>query len=180
MSPEGNFSVSLRAVRKSFASGVDALDGLDVKIWPREFVSFLGPSGCGESTALRIIAGLSEPTSGRVEWPPVQAAQERSPAQLAPAQLAPAQLAPAQPATARARSAIGIVFQEPTLMPWSTVARNVRLPLDLQGEAVTEADARVAAALAHVGLAQFAEAYPRELSGGMKMRAAIARALVAE
>jgi len=175
MSPEGNFAVSLRAVRKSFASGVDALDGLDVKIWPREFVSFLGPSGCGKSTALRIIAGLSEPTSGRVEWPPAQAAQERSPAQLAPAQLAPA-----QPATARARSAIGIVFQEPTLMPWSTVARNVRLPLDLQGEAVTEADARVAAALAHVGLAQFAEAYPRELSGGMKMRAAIARALVAE
>src|SRR5882672_5911912 len=167
MSPEGNFAVSLRAVRKSFASGVDALDGLDVKIWPREFVSFLGPSGCGKSTALRIIAGLSEPTGGRVEWPP---------AQPAPAQENP----PAQPTTARARSAIGIVFQEPTLMPWSTVARNVRLPLDLQGEAVTEADARVAAALAHVGLAQFADAYPRELSGGMKMRAAIARALVAE
>src|SRR5882757_6370069 len=170
MSPEGNFAVSLRAVRKSFASGVEALDGLDVNIWPREFVSFLGPSGCGKSTALRIIAGLSEPTSGRVEWPPAQPAQENPPVQ-------PAQV---QPTVARARSAIGIVFQEPTLMPWSTVARNVRLPLDLQGEAVTQADARVAAALAHVGLAQFAEAYPRELSGGMKMRAAIARALVAE
>src|SRR6266545_2282851 len=98
MPTEGNFAVSLRAVRKSFASGVDALDGLDVKIWPGEFVSFLGPSGCGKSTALRIIAGLSEPTSGRVEWPPAQPA----PAQENP----PAQLAPAQLATARARSAI--------------------------------------------------------------------------
>jgi NitT/TauT family transport system ATP-binding protein len=156
MSPERPFAVSLRGVRKSFANGVEALDGLDVSIRPREFVSLLGPSGCGKSTALRIIAGLSEPTSGRVEWP-----QE-------------------QPVTGRTGSAIGIVFQEPTLMPWSTVARNVRLPLDLQGEAVAEADARVKAALEHVGLAQFADAYPRELSGGMKMRAAIARALAAE
>src|SRR3954470_12196893 len=158
MSPAGNFAVSLRAIRKSFANGVEALDGLDVNIWPREFVSFLGPSGCGKSTALRIIAGLSEPTSGSVLWPSIQD----------------------KPPTTRARSEIGFVFQEPTLMPWSTVARNVRLPLDLQGEAVMEADARAKAALAHVGLDQFADAYPRELSGGMKMRASIARALVAE
>src|SRR6266403_111619 len=100
MSPERNFAVSLRAVRKSFASGVDALDGLDVNIWPGEFVSFLGPSGCGKSTALRIIAGLSEPTSGRVEWPQADAASAASPRR------------------------IGFVFQEPTLMPWATVAAN--------------------------------------------------------
>jgi NitT/TauT family transport system ATP-binding protein len=148
--------VSLRGVAKSFASGVAALDGLDVDIRPQEFVSLLGPSGCGKSTALRIIAGLSDPTAGIVDWP-----QE-------------------QEGTDGARAAIGIVFQEPTLMPWSTVARNVRLPLDLQGQPVAEADARVKAALDHVGLAQFADAYPRELSGGMKMRAAIARALAAE
>src|SRR5712671_5120547 len=108
-------AVSLRAVGKRYANGVVALDRLDLDVRPGEFVSLLGPSGCGKSTALRIIAGLSEPTSGAVIWPPAQAAQERSPAQLAPAQLAPA-----QPATARASSAIGIVFQEPTLMPWST------------------------------------------------------------
>src|SRR3954453_20252373 len=102
MSPAGNFAVSLRAIRKSFASGVDALDGLDVTIGPREFVSFLGPSGCGKSTALRIIAGLSEPSSGGVEWPPAQPApaQKNPPAQLAPAR--PGQV---QPTTARARSA---------------------------------------------------------------------------
>ena len=161
MSPEGTIAVSLRGVRKSFGNGVEALDGLDVTIRPKEFVSLLGPSGCGKSTALRIIAGLSEPTSGSVEWPLAQ----------------PTAL---EPANDSAGSAIGIVFQEPTLMPWSTVARNVRLPLDLQGEQVAKADARVKTALEHVGLTLFADAYPRELSGGMKMRVAIARALVAE
>jgi NitT/TauT family transport system ATP-binding protein len=156
MSADRPIAVSLHGVCKTFASGVEALAGLNVTVRPREFVSLLGPSGCGKSTALRIIAGLSEPTGGSIEWPQ------------------------AQPVTGCAGSAIGIVFQEPTLMPWSTVAHNVRLPLDLQGEAVAAADARVQAALDHVGLAQFAEAYPRELSGGMKMRAAIARALAAE
>src|SRR5262249_62268731 len=154
MSLRASFAVSLRGVRKSFANGVEALAGLTVDIRPQEFVSLLGPSGCGKSTALRIIAGLSEPSSGRIEWP-----VEEAPA-------------------GGSRPEIGIVFQEPTLMPWSTVARNVRLPLDLHGEAVAQANARVDAALEHVGLAQFADAFPRELSGGMKMLAAIARALV--
>src|SRR5258706_15357965 len=109
MSPEGNFAVSLRAVRKSFASGVDALDGLDVNIWPREFVSLLGPSGCGKSTALRIIAGLSEPSRGAVAW--------------------------RDGADARRGigTGLGFVFQEPTLMPWTTVFSNVFLPLKLAG-----------------------------------------------
>jgi NitT/TauT family transport system ATP-binding protein len=146
-------AVSLRAVGKRYANGVVALDRLDLDVRLGEFVSLLGPSGCGKSTALRIIAGLSAPTSGEVIWP-----------------------RPDAPASERE---IGFVFQEPTLMPWTTVAGNVRLPLDLQGIDVTAAP-RVAAALARVGLTDFADVYPRELSGGMKMRVSIARALVTE
>ena len=145
--------VALRGVSKTFANGVTALDRLDLAVQPGEFVTLLGPSGCGKSTALRIIAGLSEPSSGVVEWPSGRAPTERRD--------------------------IGFVFQEPTLMPWASVAGNVRLPLDLQ-HAETDAPPRLAAALERVGLEGFAAAYPRELSGGMKMRVAIARALVTE
>jgi NitT/TauT family transport system ATP-binding protein len=147
-------AVSLRDVSKSYANGVVALDRLDLDVRPGEFVSLLGPSGCGKSTALRIIAGLSEPTGGSVIWP--------------------------RPDTAQKAREIGFVFQEPTLMPWATVAGNVRLPLDLQHVDAAAADPRVEAALARVGLADFASVYPRELSGGMKMRVSIARALVTE
>ena len=144
--------VTLRSVDKVFDTGVVALEGLTVDIRPGEFVSLLGPSGCGKSTALRLIAGLTEPTSGQIEWP------ER---------------------TKTAGHVVGFVFQEPTLMPWATVRANVNLPLKLQG-ATSTARPRVEAALAQVGLTTFAESYPRELSGGMKMRASIARALVTE
>src|SRR6266545_2132216 len=147
-------AVSLRAVGKRYANGVVALDRLDLDVRPGEFVSLLGPSGCGKSTALRIIAGLSESTSGAVIWP--------------------------RPNTPQGAREIGFVFQEPTLMPWTTVAGNVRLPLDLQHVDAATAAPRVAAALARVGLADFADVYPRELSGGMKMRVSIARALVTE
>ena len=146
--------VTLRGVGKTFASGVVALERLDLDVRPGEFVSLLGPSGCGKSTALRLIAGLSEPTQGVIEWRRAQGASGE-------------------------RHALGFVFQEPTLMPWATVAANVRLPLKLKGLAAT-AQPRVDAALARVGLAGFAGSYPRELSGGMKMRASIARALVTE
>jgi NitT/TauT family transport system ATP-binding protein len=146
--------VTLRGVGKTFASGVVALDGLDLDVRPGEFVSLLGPSGCGKSTALRLIAGLSEPTQGVIEWRRAQGASGE-------------------------RHALGFVFQEPTLMPWATVAANVRLPLKLKGLGAT-AQPRVDAVLARVGLAGFAGSYPRELSGGMKMRASIARALVTE
>jgi NitT/TauT family transport system ATP-binding protein len=147
--------VTLSSVGKVFASGVVALDRLNLDVWPGEFVSLLGPSGCGKSTALRLIAGLSAPTSGKIEWLAAQGANDKGP------------------------HGIGFVFQEATLMPWATVAANVRLPLKLQGLAPT-AQPRVDAALARVGLSAFAERYPRELSGGMKMRTSIARALVTE
>jgi NitT/TauT family transport system ATP-binding protein len=154
MTVSGPPIVALSGVGKTFANDVRALDRLDFAVHAGEFVSLLGPSGCGKSTALRIIAGLTEPTSGRVEWPN-------------------------QSNGAAARD-IGFVFQEPTLMPWTTVAGNVRLPLRLAGLDDAAARSRVAAALDRVGLAGFAGAYPRELSGGMKMRVSIARALVTE
>ena len=151
----GRAVVALDGVGKTFANGVVALDRLSLEVRDGEFLSLLGPSGCGKSTALRIIAGLSEPTSGRVAWREASAADGAHPRR------------------------IGFVFQEPTLMPWATVAANVRLPLKLRG-VDPSAQARVDAALERVGLAGFAQSYPRELSGGMKMRTSIARALVTE
>jgi NitT/TauT family transport system ATP-binding protein len=147
--------VALRGVAKTFPNGTQALAGLDFEVRRGEFVSLLGPSGCGKSTALRIIAGLSEPSAGVVEWPNRADKAER-------------------------RGRIGFVFQEPTLMPWANVRDNVRLPFRLAGAAGGEAAARVEAALERVGLASFSRAYPRELSGGMRMRVSIARALVTE
>jgi NitT/TauT family transport system ATP-binding protein len=148
--------VALHGVAKTFANGVQALDGLDLDVRPGEFVSLLGPSGCGKSTALRLIAGLSEPSRGSITWGVDGLA-----------------------AGPRGRD-IGFVFQEPTLMPWTTVTKNVALPLTLHHMPAGDAGPRVAAALERVGLAAFATAYPRELSGGMKMRVSIARALVME
>jgi NitT/TauT family transport system ATP-binding protein len=152
-SPGAGVAVSLRGVSKTYDSGVLALGPIDLEVREGEFVSLLGPSGCGKSTALRLIAGLSAPTSGTVGVVHHDAQPGRS---------------------------IGFVFQEPTLMPWTSVRENVRLPLKLAHVPQDEADARVGAALAQVGLAEFADAYPRELSGGMKMRVSLARALVTD
>jgi NitT/TauT family transport system ATP-binding protein len=143
--------VSLRGVKKTFANGTTALAALDLDIRPGEFVSLLGPSGCGKSTALRILAGLADVTSGRVEWP--GSAEDDH------------------------RSEIGFVFQEPTLMPWADVTDNIWLPLRLRGVSRRAAASTIKECLALVGLSGFEHAYPRELSGGMKMRVSIARAL---
>ncbi len=146
--------VALRGVGKAFSNGTLALRGLDLEVRQGEFLSLLGPSGCGKSTALRIIAGLSGQTQGSVEWAAASAHSRRGD--------------------------IGFVFQEPTLMPWTTVFNNVRLPLKLAGVAADKARERVNAVLERVGLAKFSSVYPRELSGGMRMRVSIARALVTE
>jgi NitT/TauT family transport system ATP-binding protein len=147
-------AVRLANVTKTFSNGVHALGPFDLSIGAGEFVSLLGPSGCGKSTALRLIAGLAPPSSGRVEL--VGHAQ------------------------ANARRSIGFVFQEPTLMPWATVWDNVFLPLRLQRRSRADAGAIIGAALDSVGLSDFANVYPRELSGGMKMRVSLARALVTD
>jgi NitT/TauT family transport system ATP-binding protein len=146
--------VRLEQVGKTFANGTVALAGLELAVGEHEFVSLLGPSGCGKSTALRLIAGLGRPSAGQIRW------ADRT--DEAPA----------------GRRDIGFVFQEPTLMPWATVWGNVHLPLRLGRVGRRSAAQKVAAALAMVGLDGFERAYPRELSGGMKMRVSIARALV--
>src|SRR5579872_6540658 len=148
-------AVDLRGVVKAYDNGLVALGPIDLAVRRGEFVSLLGPSGCGKSTALRVIAALSAATSGTVRV--------------------------ARPAvTENGRHPIGFVFQEPTLMPWTTVRENVRLPLKLARVASSQANARVDEALARVGLSEFADSYPRELSGGMKMRVSLARALVTD
>jgi NitT/TauT family transport system ATP-binding protein len=142
--------VTLVGVGKEFKNGVVALARFDLCVRAGEFLSLLGPSGCGKSTALRLIAGLDHATSGKIEW--------------------------ARPAATR--PSIGFVFQDPTLMPWASVESNVFLPLRLEGWSFRGALSRVDEALCLVGLADFKKAVPRELSGGMKMRVSIARALV--
>ncbi|MEH2511018.1 NitT/TauT family transport system ATP-binding protein [Nitrobacteraceae bacterium AZCC 1564] len=146
--------IQLRDVTKVYDNGVFALGPLDLNVEAGEFISLVGPSGCGKSTLLRIIAGLSTPTHGVVNV----ARSKRD----------------------HSKHNIGFVFQEPTLMPWATVSDNVQLPLKLSHVASDQSEVRVSGALQDVGLAEFADAYPRELSGGMKMRVSLARALVTD
>jgi NitT/TauT family transport system ATP-binding protein len=141
--------LSIDHVDKVFGQNVVALRDMTLSVRQGDFISLLGPSGCGKSTVLRLIAGLMQPTRGRVRWE-----------------------------DATARDTLGVVFQEPTLMPWSTVADNVWLPLRLKGKSRKDVLPDIEEALATVGLTGFEDAYPRELSGGMKMRVSIARALV--
>ncbi|WP_429930733.1 ABC transporter ATP-binding protein [Agrobacterium vitis] len=147
--------VMLTGVSKVFSSGTVALSNMSLTVEAGEFVSLLGPSGCGKSTALRIIAGLGGISSGTVDWPSSRINAKGLP-----------------------EGDISFVFQEPTLLPWQTVFGNVYLPLRLQGISKAAATSTVLETLDTVGLKDFAGAYPRQLSGGMKMRVSIARALV--
>lgn len=147
--------VVMKDVSKSFSSGTLALSEMSLTVEGGEFISLLGPSGCGKSTALRIISGLGDVTSGSIDWPSSRINAKGLP-----------------------EGDISFVFQEPTLMPWQTVFGNVYLPLRLKGVSKAKATDAIMVALETVGLKDFANAYPRELSGGMKMRVSIARALV--
>jgi NitT/TauT family transport system ATP-binding protein len=147
--------VALRQAGKRFSNGTLAVKDFNMVIERHSFASLLGPSGCGKSTVLRMIAGLREPSAGTIDWPDATS-----------------------DAGGRPIRDLGFVFQEPTLMPWATAIKNVMLPLDLARIAKSEAVARAREALVDVGLAGFENAYPRELSGGMKMRVSLARAIV--
>jgi len=147
--------VAASGADKVYANGTQALVPVDLVVESGEFVTLLGPSGCGKTTLLNLIAGLVAPTHGSLSWWGGDYAATGGPGRR-----------------------VGFVFQSPTLMPWARVLANVRLPLDLAGTDKANASAEAAAALRLVGLADFSRHLPRELSGGMQMRASIARALV--
>ncbi|TGA95817.1 ATP-binding cassette domain-containing protein [Streptomyces sp. MZ04] len=141
------------AVTRTFGRGtkaVDALGPVDLKIAPGEFTCIVGPSGCGKSTLLRIAAGLLRPSKGQLK---IRTADPRPAA---------------------------MIFQDYGIYDWKTVQANVRFGLDIQKTPRREANARATALLTRLGLADFADAYPATLSGGMRQRVAIARALAVE
>lgn len=152
---DGRPLVSIRHVSKRFGNGTLAVHDVNLSLGAGEFISLLGPSGCGKSTLLRMIAGLGDPSSGTIEWPTTK-----------------------HSASGKPERDLGFVFQDPTLMPWANALANVMMPLTLKGVRRADAEARAAEMLALVGLKGFEKSYPRELSGGMKMRVSIARGLV--
>jgi NitT/TauT family transport system ATP-binding protein len=150
-----NQLIQVDQVRLEYPGPIFALEGVNLRIERGQFVSLLGPSGCGKSTILRLLAGLLRPSDGQVL------------------------VAGESPAVARNVSTpMSFVFQDPTLLPWRTVRDNVRLPLELNGAGNIDGDAAVAEAVARVGLSEFASRLPTQLSGGMRMRVSLARALV--
>ena len=144
--------IGLDGVGKWFRDGAVALDGISLNVERGEFVTFLGPSGCGKSTLLKLVSGLSPASAGTVE---VNGITPKN-----------------------AREMMSFIFQDATLLPWRTVEENVGLELELEHAAREVRHERVAKMLDIVGLGDVAKRYPRQLSGGMKMRASIARALV--
>ncbi len=141
--------VRLRNIGRTFEDGTRALGNVSVDVADGEIVTLLGPSGCGKSTLLRIVAGLDEPTEGTVAWP------DGTPSV----------------------GDTGFVFQDPTLLPWASVRENIYLPFRIRGVSREAARDAIDRTLALVGLTDFAGRFPRQLSGGMRMRVSVARAL---
>ncbi len=154
------YAVELIGAGQTYADGTQALQPVDLAIQAGQFVSLLGPSGCGKSTLLKMASGLLPPSQGHLlRWGmPAALPGHRS----------------------SSSHALSYVFQEATLMPWADVWHNVRLPLDLAGVSRTKADEQVKRVLTLVGLEGFARHKPHQLSGGMQMRASIARSLITQ
>ncbi|MGG0718224.1 ABC transporter ATP-binding protein [Robertmurraya massiliosenegalensis] len=153
----GNEVVSFQQVDKVYTTGTVALSQLDLSIQEGEFISFLGPSGCGKSTALRMVAGLGDATKGKVE------VFGQNPKEII-----------------QKTNDLAFVFQDANLLPWRTVLDNVLLPLELRGSDKHSRVENAINVLEMVGLKDHLKSYPRQLSGGMKMRVSIARALAAK
>jgi NitT/TauT family transport system ATP-binding protein len=154
--PDGEPLIVIDRVGKTYTNGTVALEEISFDVREGEFISLVGPSGCGKSTLLRMVAGLGPITTGQIlveGLPPRRARQEKADT--------------------------AFVFQDANLMPWRDVLGNVELPLELRGVSKTERQATVMQALETVGLADVTRSYPRELSGGMRMRVSLARALAA-
>src|SRR3954468_13376713 len=147
--PQSGLGIQITGVGRVFPGGVAALDAVDLAIPVGQFIAILGPSGCGKSTLLRLIAGLDQPTSGRV--------------------------ALSEPT---GRSGVAYVFQDAHLLPWRNALRNVELPLELMNVAASERRERASEVLDQVGLSDALRRYPAQLAGGMRMRVSLARALV--
>jgi NitT/TauT family transport system ATP-binding protein len=148
--------IAIDHVSKTYDSGggpVTALHDVSLQIAPGEFIALIGPSGCGKSTLMRLIGDLAQPSAGSIR------VKDKSPHQ------------------ARVDRDYGIVFQAPVLYDWRTVRKNVELPLEVMGRAGAERHERTQAMLRLVGLQDFGDAYPWQLSGGMQQRVSIARAL---
>ncbi|MDZ8227748.1 ABC transporter ATP-binding protein [Nostoc sp. ChiVER01] len=143
--------ITLNQISKVYTNGTVALHDLNLTIPESQFVSLVGPSGCGKSTVLRLIAGLGRTNSGSIDWGITQQARK-----------------------------LAFVFQDAALMPWANVRENIRLPLKLARISKKDSQKLVHETLELVGLKGFEENYPRQLSGGMKMRVSIARALVTQ
>jgi NitT/TauT family transport system ATP-binding protein len=141
-------------VRKVYPSGLEAVAALDLTLDAGKTTALVGPSGCGKSTLLRLIAGLEEPTEGSVS------------------------IDGEHPVTVAERGELAVAFQDPSLLPWRTLRQNVALALTLAGRPVD--DVAIDRMIARVGLDGFGDARPAALSGGMRQRAAIARALITE
>jgi len=144
-------AITIDSATKSYGTGAVILDRISLDVARQEFVSIIGPSGCGKSTLLKLVAGLSPITSGSV------AVDGMTPV--------------------NAREIVSFIFQDPTLLPWRTVRQNIVLGLELEGMARDRSKEKVDEVLHLVGLTHVADSFPRQLSGGMKMRCSIARAL---